>query len=59
MLAAISCFAAVAVLVWQSFREHPAEKLYVNRVAAMAELEEEDEDVEYVYEEVTEEKTEE
>ena len=60
MLAAISCFAAVAVLVWQSFREHPAEKLYVNRVAAMAELEEEDEDVEYVYEEeVDEEATEE
>ena len=57
MLAAISCFVAVAILVWLSFREHPAEKLYVNRVAAMAEAEEavEDEDVEYVYEDETEE----
>lgn len=33
MLAAISCFAAVAVLVWQAFRAHKAEDLYANRVA--------------------------
>ena len=35
MLAAISCFAAVAVLVIMAFRSHAPEKLYVNRVAAM------------------------
>lgn len=34
MLAAISCLAAVSVLVWQAFRTHKAEDLYVNRVAA-------------------------
>ena len=33
MLAAISCLAAVSILVWQSFRTHPAKKLYVNQVA--------------------------
>ncbi len=33
ILAAISCFAAVAVLVWQAFRAHRAEDLYANRVA--------------------------
>ena len=36
MLAAISCLAAVSILVWQSFREHDPAKLYVNRVAAQA-----------------------
>ena len=36
MLAAISCVAAVAILVWQSFRSHDPAKLYVNRVAAKA-----------------------
>ena len=41
LLAAISCFAAVAVLVWQSFRTHDSAKLYVNRVAALAAVEEE------------------
>ncbi len=41
LLAAVSCFAAVAVLVWQSFRTHNAENLYVNRVAALAAVEEE------------------
>ncbi len=34
MLAAISCVAAAAVLIWQSFRPHAPEELYVNRVAA-------------------------
>ncbi len=34
MLAAISCVAAAAVLIWQSFRPHDPEKLYVNRVVA-------------------------
>ena len=27
------CVAAVAVLVWQAFRKHDKEKLFVNRVA--------------------------
>ena len=35
MLAAISCLAAVAVLVWQAFRKHDKENLFINRVAAM------------------------
>ena len=35
LLAAVSCVAAVAVLVWQGFRKHDKEKLFVNRVAAM------------------------
>ncbi len=35
VLAAISCIAAAAILVWQAFRSHDKEKLYVNRVAAM------------------------
>lgn len=35
MLAAISCFAAVAVLIFMTFRAHDPAKLYVNRVAAM------------------------
>jgi len=35
MLAALSCFAAVTVLVILSFREHKPGKLYVNRVAAI------------------------
>ena len=34
LLAAVSCVAAVAVLVWQAFRPHSKEKLFVNRVAA-------------------------
>lgn len=36
ILAAINCFVAVAVLVWQAFRAHRAEDLYVNRVAVQA-----------------------
>lgn len=34
LLAAVSFVAAVAVLLWQSFRAHDPEKLYVNQVAA-------------------------
>ncbi len=47
VLAAVTCVAALAVLVWQNTREHDPAKLYVNQVAAMA------------AEEKTEEKTEE
>ena len=36
ILAAVSCLIAVSVLVWQAFRPHAAEDLYVNRVAARA-----------------------
>ena len=35
LLAAVSCVTAVAVLLFQSFRTHSKEQLYVNRVAAM------------------------
>lgn len=35
LLAAVSCIAAAGILVWQMFRDHPAEKLYVNRIAAI------------------------
>ena len=31
VLAGISCVVAVTVLIWQQFREHPKEKLWVNR----------------------------
>ena len=34
VLAAVSCLAAVGVLVWQMFRPHDKEKLFVNKVAA-------------------------
>ena len=43
MLAAISCLIAVSILVWQSFRVHTPEKLYVNVVAAREAKEEESE----------------
>ena len=36
LLAAVSCVAAVAILVWQSFRAHDPEKLHANRVAVKA-----------------------
>ena len=36
LLAAVSCVAAVAVLIYNMFRPHDPEKLYVNRVAALA-----------------------
>ena len=42
LLAAFSCIGAAAVLIWQSFRPHPAEKLYVNQIEA-AESEKEQE----------------
>ncbi len=31
MLAAVSCVVAVAILLWQTFRPHASEKLFVNR----------------------------
>lgn len=34
LLAAISCIAAVGVLIWQRFRPHDPKNLFVNRVAA-------------------------
>ena len=34
VLAAVSCTAAVCVLLWQSFRPHDPAKLYVNQAAA-------------------------
>ncbi len=37
LLAAGSCIAAAGILIWQSFRPHPAENLYVNQVAAAKE----------------------
>ena len=36
LLAAISCFAAVGILVWQAFKPHDPKDLFGNRVAAMA-----------------------
>ena len=55
MLAAISCFAAVSILVWLAFRPHDPEKLYVNRVAARAAAEEAAAEEEYAEEEYAEE----
>lgn len=46
MLAAISCAAAVAVLVWQAFRPHDPKDLFVNRVTEIAEVAEEPEETE-------------
>ena len=37
LLAAISCLAAVSVLVWQMFRPHESAKLFVNHVATAEE----------------------
>ena len=36
LLAAVTCFAAVVVLLVMSFRKHTPEKLYVNQMAALA-----------------------
>lgn len=36
LLAAVSCFAAVVILLWQMFRPHDKRKLFVNQVAARA-----------------------
>ena len=35
VLAALTCVAAVGVLVWQHFKPHDPSKLYVNQIAAM------------------------
>ena len=35
LLAAVSCVAATAVLIWQAYRSHDRQELYVNRVAAL------------------------
>ena len=66
MLAAISCFIAVAVLIIMAFKEHDPAKLYVNCVDAWkaskvrkAVKEEAEEEEEWEYEEETEEETEE
>ena len=40
LLAAVSCILAAWLLIWQMFRPHPAEKLYVNRFAAKKAAEE-------------------
>ena len=53
LLAAVSAIVAAWLLIWQMFRPHPAEKLYVNRVAAKKAAKEE----EVVVEEPTEEET--
>ena len=56
MLAAVSCAAAVIVLLIMSFKYHAPEKLFVNQVADLAEEEpEEDEDEEETEEEAAEE----
>ncbi len=39
LLAAVSCVAAVAVLIWQMTRPHDPQKLFVNQVAAAKEKE--------------------
>ena len=44
VLAAVSCLLAVAVLVWQCFRPHDPDKLFVNRQNQLREEEEEHED---------------
>ena len=47
LLAAVTCVAAVAVLMVQSLRYHAPEKLYVNQVAAAEDEEDLDEDYEF------------
>ena len=39
VLAAVTCIAAVSVLIWQYFKPHDPAKLYVNQAAALAEEE--------------------
>lgn len=43
LLAAVSCFAAVAVLLWQGFRPHDPQKLFVNQVKKPADPQDEGE----------------
>ncbi len=40
LLAAASCVAAVSVLIWQAFRPHPAQALFVNKVQEVTVIEE-------------------
>ncbi len=42
LLAAVSCFAAAATLLFMTVREHDPEKLFVNRVAALGAAEDEE-----------------
>ena len=42
VLAAVTCVAAVSILVWQHFQSHDPAKLYVNQVAAMEAVREEE-----------------
>ena len=46
MLAAITCVAAVSILIWQHFQPHDPAKLWVNQVAAMEAQKAEDEKTE-------------
>ena len=39
VLAAVTCIAAVSVLIWQYFKPHDPAKLYVNQATALAEAE--------------------
>lgn len=55
LLAAISCVAATAVLIWQAYRPHDREKLYVYRVAALQEAQKAEETAEESTEEPMEE----
>ena len=59
MLAAVSCAAAVIVLLIMSFKYHAPEKLFVNQVADLAEEEPEEDEVEEETEEEAAEETEE
>ena len=42
VLAAVTCVAAVSILVWQHFQSHDPAKLYVNQVAAVEAVKEEE-----------------
>ncbi len=59
VLAAVSCFAAVVVLMVMAFRQHSPEKLFVNQVAAKAAAEAAEEAAEEIAEETAEETVEE
>ena len=59
MLAAISCIAAVVVMMAMSFRQHKPEDLFVNQIAQPEMAEEEDPDAEASEEEIAEEEADE
>lgn len=59
MLAAISCIAAVVVMMVMSFRQHKPENLFVNQIAQPEMAEEEDPDAEASEEEIAEEEADE